>query len=39
MQVIGRSHHSGADGNLYKDIETLTTALQIADKVVVRVVN
>jgi len=39
MQIIGRSHHSGADGNLYKDIETLTTALHIAEKIVVRVLN
>jgi hypothetical protein len=31
----GRSSHSGADGNLYADLETLTTALHIADKITV----
>jgi hypothetical protein len=36
MEIIGRSHHSGADGNLYHDLETLTTALHIADAIVVR---
>lgn len=30
MRVAGRSHHSGKDGNLYSDLNTLTTALQIA---------
>lgn len=30
MQVIGRSHYSGKDGNLYNDLATMTTALQIA---------
>lgn len=29
LEVVGRSHHSGADGGLYKDTETLTTALKI----------
>ena len=37
MNVIGRSHHSGADGKLYDDLETLTTALHIAEKIMVRV--
>jgi hypothetical protein len=32
MKVIGRSHHSGANGELYKDLETLTTALHIAEE-------
>jgi hypothetical protein len=39
MRIIGRSHHSGADGNLYDDIETLTTALHIAEEIVVRVAD
>jgi hypothetical protein len=33
MQVIGRSHHSGADGKLYNDLQTMSTALQIASEV------
>jgi hypothetical protein len=36
MKPIGRSHHSGADGRLYSDLETLTTALQIASEVRVK---
>lgn len=39
LEIIGRSHHSGADGNLYDDIETLTTALHIAEGIYVRVVG
>jgi hypothetical protein len=39
MEVIGRSHHSGASGELYHDLETMTTALHIAEKIVVRVVE
>ncbi|MFP4366709.1 MAG: hypothetical protein ACLFQA_06410 [Bacteroidales bacterium] len=35
MKPVGRSHHSGATGNLYDDIHTLTTALHIADKITV----
>ena len=34
---IGRSHQSGADGNLYNDLETLTTALKIASEITVTV--
>ncbi|MFH1121220.1 MAG: hypothetical protein V1775_15480 [Bacteroidota bacterium] len=34
---IGRSHHSGADGKLYNDLETLTTALKIASEITVTV--
>jgi hypothetical protein len=35
MKVIGHSHYSGKDGNLYTDLGTLTTALQIAESIVV----
>jgi len=38
MKAIGRSHHSGANGELFNDLQTLTTALHIADKIVVRIV-
>jgi hypothetical protein len=37
MEIIGRSHHSGANGELFDDINTLTTALHIAEEIVVRV--
>ncbi len=36
MGILGRSHHSGADGNLYDDLHTMTTALNIVDRIVVR---
>jgi hypothetical protein len=37
MEVLGRSHHSGATGELFNDLETLTTALHIAEEIVVRI--
>ncbi len=33
LEPIGRSHQSGNDGNLYQDLETLTTALRIVSSV------
>jgi hypothetical protein len=36
MKIIGRSHHSGATGELFDDIHTMTTALHIAEEIVVR---
>jgi hypothetical protein len=39
MKVIGRSHHSGANGELFTDLETLTTALHISDGIVVRILE
>ena len=39
MEAIGRSHHSGAIGELFDDLQTLTTALHIAEEIVVRVVQ
>ena len=38
MRPIGHSHPSGQTGELFTDLSTLTTALQIADSIVVRVV-
>ncbi len=38
MEVIGRGHHSGKDGKIYTDLETMTTALNIAQSITVRVV-
>ena len=37
MEVIGHSHYSGKDGLLYDDLSTITTALEIIEKVIVRV--
>ena len=37
LKPIGHSHHSGETGELFPDISTFTTALQIAEKVTVRV--
>ena len=37
MEIIGRSHHSGASGELFRDLETMSTALHIADEIKVRI--
>ncbi|HUX94683.1 MAG TPA: hypothetical protein VMV47_03035 [Bacteroidales bacterium] len=37
MQPIGHSHYSGETGELFPDLSTLTTALNIADSIVVRI--
>ena len=39
MEVIGRGHHSGRDGKIYTDLETMTTALNIARSITVREVE
>jgi len=39
LNPIGHSHYSGKDGNLYTDLSTFTTALNIADQIIVRVTN
>lgn len=39
MEALGHSHYSGKDGSLVEDLSTLTTALQIIDKVTVVVVE
>ncbi len=33
LEVIGHGHYSGKDGSLTTDVSTLTTALEIADKI------
>jgi hypothetical protein len=35
LKTIGRSHYSGADGKMYSDLNTITTALKIAKKITV----
>ena len=37
MKMIGRSHHSGATGELFTDLETMSTALHIAELIIIRV--
>ncbi len=37
LKPAGHGHYSGKNGNLYEDLSTLTTALEIADKVVVTI--
>jgi hypothetical protein len=37
MKVIGHSHYSGKTGELFTDLTTLTTALHIADSIIVRI--
>ena len=37
LNPIGHSHFSGKDGNLYTDLSSLTTAIQIFDKIIVRI--
>ena len=38
MRPIGHSHPSGQTGELFTDLSTLTTALEIADSIVVKIV-
>lgn len=37
MKAIGHSHYSGKNGNIYKDLSTLTTALEIVGKITVKI--
>jgi len=37
MKLIGHSHYSGITGELFTDLSTITTALYIADSVIVRI--
>ncbi|MDD2413073.1 MAG: hypothetical protein RBS19_02315 [Bacteroidales bacterium] len=37
LKAIGHGHYSGANGELFEDLSTLTTALKIAEKILVRV--
>lgn len=39
MTIVGRGHHSGADGELHLDLENLTTALELVDRVIVELHN
>ena len=37
MKVVGHGHYSGKNGELFTDLSTMTTALQIAEEIKVRV--
>lgn len=37
LEVLGRGHHSGRDGVIYTDLETMTTALNITKEVSVEI--
>jgi hypothetical protein len=37
MKPAGHSHYSGLTGELFTDLSTLTTALHIADSVIVKI--
>jgi len=39
LTIIGRSHHSGANGELFTDLETLSTALHIAESIIARILE
>jgi hypothetical protein len=39
LQIVGHSHYSGSDGNLYPDISTLTTAKEIIGMVSVEIID
>jgi hypothetical protein len=39
MKIIGRSHHAGGTGELFTDLETMSTALHIAEQIVVKLVE
>jgi hypothetical protein len=39
LEAIGHSHWSGQNGNLYKNLSTITTALDIAESVKVRITD
>lgn len=39
LKVLGHSHYAGEDGSLTTNVETLTTALQIAKEIKVKLIN
>jgi len=39
MELIGRGHHSGKDGKVYKDLSNMTTALKLVDRIRVELKN
>jgi hypothetical protein len=39
MKAVGHSHYAGETGELFKDLSTLTTALEIADTVIINILE
>lgn len=39
LQLVGRGHHAGENGEIYDDLETMTTALNIAREIKVNVIQ
>lgn len=37
MELMGHGHHSGQDGKVYEDLSQLSTALQIVERIVIKV--
>lgn len=37
MKIIGRGHHSGKDGKIYPDLNNMTTALEIVDRIIIEI--
>lgn len=37
MELVGRGHHSGKDGEIHKDLNNMTTALEIIDRVIIEI--
>lgn len=37
MNLVGRGHHAGENGEIYTDLETMSTALNITRKIIVRI--
>lgn len=37
MQLIGRGHHSGQNGEIYSDLHNMTTALEIVDRIIIEI--
>jgi hypothetical protein len=37
MQLIGRGHHSGQDGDVHTDLNNMTTALEIIDRIIIEI--
>lgn len=37
LTLIGTAHYNGSDGNIYKNLETITTAKQITEKIKARI--
>lgn len=39
LEVMGRGHHAGENGDIYTDMETMTTALNITRKLKVKIIQ